>query len=315
MMTGTSTRLRMIGALAAGLLLVGCTTSGTPVPEPSPTEDAAPAAATCQTKPKDLRSYAPSRDGGPSTERIREAGVLRVGVSADTLRMGARNPATNEIEGFDIDLAREIADQLGVTMQLRVINAAQRIELLANGEIDIVARNFTINCSRWKDIAFSAEYYHSGQKVLLGSDSAPDYESQGVSALRGKRVCAPSGTTSLANIQAAEPEALAVPADSHTGCLVKFQQGEVDAITGDDTVLAGLSAQDPYAEVPNQTAFTDEPYGIGVDKDNVDLVQFINAVLQQYVASGQWQTSYDRWLRDVLGPPSAANPPIPAYGR
>ena len=132
---------------------------------------------------------------------------------------------------------------------------------------------------------------------------------------RAKRVCAPSGTTSLANIQAAEPEAVAVPADSHTGCLVKFQQGDVDAITGDDTVLAGLSAQDPYAKVPTQAAFTDEPYGIGVDKDNVDLVQFINSVLEQYVASGQWQTAYDRWLRDVLGPPSAANPPTPAYGR
>ena len=315
MMTGTPARLRMIGALAAGMLLVGCTTSGTPVPAPAPAEDTAPAAAACQTKPHDLRSYAPSRDGGPSTSRIREAGVLRVGVSADTLRMGARNPATTEIEGFDIDLAQEIADQLGVSMQLRVINAAQRIELLASGEIDIVARNFTINCSRWNDIAFSAEYYHSGQKVLLDSDSAPEYERRGVAALAGKRVCAPSGTTSLANIQAAEPEAVAVPADSHTGCLVKFQQGDVDAITGDDTVLAGLSAQDPYAKVPTQAAFTDEPYGIGVDKDNVDLVQFINSVLEQYVASGQWQTAYDRWLRDVLGPPSAANPPTPAYGR
>ena len=63
-----------------------------------------------------------------------------------------------------------------------------------------------------------------------------------------------------------QPKAIAVGADNHTGCLVLFQSGEVDAITGDDTVLAGLAAQDPYAVVPDQKAFTAEPYGLGVQQ-------------------------------------------------
>lgn len=314
MMRRTVGLRRLLLPAATVLLLAGCGYDATPVPKPEQPTAAAPAPATCTTTAADLRSYSPSRSGGPAVNRIKRAGVLKVGVSADTLRMGARNPETNQLEGFDTDLAARIADDLGVKLQLRVINAAQRIELLASGDIDIVARNFTINCDRWKQIAFSAEYYHSGQKVLVRSDLAADYS--GPQDLKDLRVCAPTGTTSIDNIRKKEPDAIPVTADNHTGCLVKLQQGEVDAITGDDTVLAGLSAQDPYADVPvDQAAFTDEPYGIGINKQDVDLVRYVNAVLADYIRTGAWQQSYDKWLKDVLGKPSAANPPQPAYGR
>jgi polar amino acid transport system substrate-binding protein len=103
-----------------------------------------------------------------------------------------------------------------------------------------------------------------------------------------------------------------VPSDSHTGCLVLFQRGEVDAITGDDTVLAGLAAQDPYARVVG-TAFSAEPYGLGFNSKDVDLVRFVNGVLEQMRKDGRLTRSYDRWLRPALGP--APTPPAPVYGR
>ena len=78
-----------------------------------------------------------------------------------------------------------------------------------------------------------------------------------------------------------------VGADNHTGCLVLFQEGKVDAITGDDTVLAGLAAQDPYAVVLDETAFTAEPYGLGVHSEDVDLVRFVNGVLEQMRRDGR----------------------------
>ncbi len=310
----TATYRRTAAALAAAALLAlsACSYTETPLPkEPDPTEATAPAPATCETTDADLRSYAASREGGAAVERVRRAKVLRVGVSADTLRMGARNPETNKIEGFDIAIAQRIADELGVKLQTRVITAAERIPLLESGEIDLVARNFTINCARWQDIAFSAEYYRSGQKVLLRSDLAADYT--GPADLAGVTVCAPGGTTSLDNITAEQPEAEPVTAANHTGCLVKFQQGEVDAITGDDTVLAGLAAQDElYAVVPDQEAFTREPYGIGANDEDTDLVAFVNAVLQEMRTDGSWQSAYDTWLRPYLGEGSQ---PQPAYGR
>jgi polar amino acid transport system substrate-binding protein len=297
--------------MALGLVLTACSYDATKVPtyEPPAAEDPTPAS--CTTTPDDLRSYAPGRDDGQAVSRIKQAGVLRVGVSGDTLLLGSRNPSTNKIEGFDIDIAQRIADELGVKLQTRVINAGERIELLKGGKLDIVARNMTINCSRWKEIAFSAEYYHAGQKVLLRSDLAEKYA--GPQDLAGVTVCAPAGTTSIDNIREEQPKAKADPALNHTGCLVKFQQGQVDAITGDDTVLAGLAAQDElYAEVPAQEPFTDEPYGIGANADDKDLVAFINAVLEEMRRDGSWQRYYDKWLMPELG---AATPPTPVYGR
>jgi polar amino acid transport system substrate-binding protein len=241
---------------------------------------------------------------------IRDRGRLIVGVSADSLLLGARNPVSGQIEGFDIDMARLVADAIfddPDRVELRVITAAQRIPSLQDGTVDLVARNMTITCARWQDIAFSAEYYRSGQKVLvpLGSDATS------LADLAGQRVCAPAGSTSLAKLEEFG-DIEAVPAATHTDCLVRFQQGDVDAITGDDTVLAGLAAQDPYATVVGD-AFTDEPYGLGMNADAVDLVRFVNAVLEEAKADGSWTASYDRWLSEALGPAPA--PPVPVYGR
>lgn len=250
--------------------------------------------------------------------RLQAKGRLTVGVSADTLLLGARNPLTGQIEGFDIDIAREVARSIfgsPTKVQLRVITAAERIPLLKEGEIDMVARNMTINCARWADIAFSAEYYHSGQKVLVAKDIdsgvAPSTTLEDLGR-EGKRVCAPTGSTSLEKLRSISG-AKVVTAGNHTGCLVLFQQGRVDAITGDDTVLAGLAKQDPYTVVSKARAITAEPYGLGFNKDDVYLARYVNRVLADMTADGRWKAIYDKWLAAPLGPAPA--PPAPVYGR
>ncbi|MFI6423539.1 glutamate ABC transporter substrate-binding protein [Promicromonospora sp. NPDC050880] len=247
---------------------------------------------------------------GSTMAAIRERGTLVVGVSADTLLMGSRNPFSGTIEGFDIDVARQVAAAIlgdPGKVRFRVITSGDRETVLAEHEVDIVVRAFTINCERWENIAFSAEYYHAGQKLLVPSTS----QVTGVDDLDGQRVCAPDGTTTLERLQAWEGVE-AVPAATHTTCLVLFQQGAVDAITGDDTVLAGFAAQDPYAKVVGD-AVSDEPYGVGIPADQPDMVRFVNGVLEDMVSGGQWAKSYDRWLGDALGPAPAA--PQPVYGR
>ncbi|GAB4013307.1 glutamate ABC transporter substrate-binding protein [Nocardioides ultimimeridianus] len=303
-------------ALAAGLLLSGCGYADTVVPKPSAAAASSPAATTCteaESQPSSyLRSYAPSAvRSGKTIDAIRQRGVLRVGVAWDTLRMGARNVNTNGVEGFDIDLARAIASALGVRAEFRVITASNRIPYLEDGTVDMVIRAFTINCDRWQQIAFSSEYFDAGQKVLVRKDAAASYA--GPQSLAGKTVCAVSGTTSLANIQKVERKAIAVTAGTNTGCLMKFQQGDADAITSDDTVLAGLVAQDKYAVVPPQQPLEDEPYGVGMNRDAKDLVAFVNHVIAQYEQDGRWQASYDKWLKPYLK--VAASPPAPLYGR
>lgn len=316
-MTTTRSRTALGAAIASLALLAGC--AGAPAAAPEARQQAVapaaavPAATVCDDSFESTMSYAPDGGAAPTVDAIRARGALRVGVSADTLLMGSRNPLSGQIEGFDIDMLQAVSAAIfgdARPLQFRVITSAQRLEVLENHEVDLVARTFTMNCERWETIAFSAEYLTAGQKVLVTRDS----DAQSIEDLEGlgdQRVCAPEGTTTLERLQETYPGVEAVPAPTHTGCLVLFQQGKVEAITGDDTILAGFVAQDPYAKVVGD-AFSAEPYGIGVAADQVDLARFINGVLDAAKADGTWAASYDRWLA-ALGPAPA--PPVSVYGR
>ncbi|WP_432557672.1 glutamate ABC transporter substrate-binding protein [Granulicoccus sp. GXG6511] len=313
---------RLTGSLVGALTifaLAACGATPTVVPPvPEPTQDAAPPAAAGPTCDNATQSYAPTGLPGPddlpsgsTMAAIKQRGRLVVGVSSDSYLLGSRNPQTGVIEGFDIDMAHAMAKAIfgaDAQAQLRVISAADRIPLLEAHEVDLVVRNMTMTCDRWEQIGFSAEYYRSGQKLMVRKGSGIT----NLDTLAERRVCAPRGTSTLNQIRELAPGAELVPADTHTGCLVLFQQGRVDAITGDDTVLAGLAAQDPYGVVLPGDAFTEEPYGIGVPADQVDMARFANAVLERMRADGRWQASYDRWLRPTLG---EGQQPNPVYGR
>jgi polar amino acid transport system substrate-binding protein len=312
------TPLLALATVAFGTALSACTAfSYTPTPLPAASPTPQPTTSSSAAKPTScsdpLASYAPSATAqGSTVAEIRERGRLVAGVSADTYLLGSRNPLTGQIEGFDIDMVKAVAEAIlgdENLYQLKVITAAQRIPALEKGDVDIVARNMTITCDRWEQIAFSSEYYRSGQKILVRKGS----KAKSISDLARQKVCAPKGTSSMDNLIKVAPKAIPVAADNHTGCLALFQQGEVAAITGDDTVLAGLAAQDPYAVVPAQRAFTAEPYGLGFNKDDVDFVRFVNDRLAQMRTDGEWTRIYNRWLREALGP--APEPPTAVYGR
>ncbi|MBK9477102.1 MAG: glutamate ABC transporter substrate-binding protein [Tetrasphaera sp.] len=292
------------------------TAAPAPTASPSPSPTASTPAAPCTNR---LESYAPPATL-PAAGTVRTGGVgeivargrLIAGVSSDTYLFGARNPLTGAVEGFDIDIVKRLAKAIlgdERKYELRVITAAERLNVLKAHEVDVVVRTMTITCDRWKEIAFSGEYFRAGQKLLARKGVAVT----GVGDLAGKRVCAPKGTSSLTQIEKAAPDAVIVPADNHTGCLVRLQLGEADVITGDDTVLAGLAAQDPYAVVVPMQPFTEEPYGVGIAADRIDLVRLVNGVLDQMKADGSWAKSYNTWLASTLG--KAPAPPVAQYGR
>ncbi|MFC9689800.1 glutamate ABC transporter substrate-binding protein [Kribbella sp. NPDC056951] len=312
---------KLIAASAAVLMTVTACGSGaydaTQIPaKPQPKAAVAPAAPAACNDPNPLRSYAPAGASLDSQAlvRIKKNRRLIAGVSADSLHLGSRNPISGQIEGFDIDMVKAVAKAIfgeDGHLELRVISSPQRIPSLVDKKVDIVARNMTINCVRWQQIAFSAEYYHSGQKTLVPLDST--VTSTKDPKLDGKTICAPAGSTSLDNLKKQNPNVIPITADTDTGCLVLFQSGKAYGISGDDTVLAGDAAQDPYAKVLQEKAFSAEPYGLGMNKDDHDLVQFVNQVLEQMKADGRWMESYNKWLAPDLGELKA--PPAPVYGR
>jgi polar amino acid transport system substrate-binding protein len=128
-----------------------------------------------------------------------------------------------------------------------------------------------------------------------------------VDGLKDKKVCVAAGSTSLNNVVTRVKTTVSVP--NWTDCLVMLQQGQTDAISTDDTILAGLAAQDPYTEVVG-SRFTEEPYGVGIPKGQEDLVRFVNGVLERMRADGTWGAIYRRWL-NTLGPAPA--PPVARY--
>jgi polar amino acid transport system substrate-binding protein len=257
---------------------------------------------------------------GSTMRTIQDRGRLIAGVSADTLLFGARNSITGEIEGFDIDMVEEVAKaifgddaNLDEVIEYRVITYAQRIPSLQNGTVDIVAHTMTINCQRWQLVAFSSQYFDSGQKVLVRNDNpAETYRDLG-----GQTICVASGSTNLDNINEkkddTDPSIVVEEVVDLTDCLVAFQQGAVDGITGDDTVLAGFAAQDPYAKVIGGP-FSDEPYGLAMRQDQIDFVRFVNLVLERMRTDGRWAESYQTWLGGIEGF-GATEPPAALYGR
>lgn len=259
-------------------------------------------------------SYAPADDDplavpdGSAMARIVERGQLVVGVGQNTYLFGYRDLETGDLGGFDVALAREIAGVLlgdPDRVMFRALSSAERIPAVVDRDVDLVIRTMTMDCVRWREVAFSTEYFTAGQRVLVEVGSAV----AGIEDLGGEKVCAVEGSTSLRNLAAIPGGPVPVSATNWTDCLVLLHQRQVAAISTDDTVLAGLAAQDPTVHVVGES-FSHEPYGIAIHPDELELVRYVNAVLELLRADGTWQALFDRWLAGHLPP---AEPPAPRY--
>ena len=240
---------------------------------------------------------------GSFMARIRARGYLIAGVDQNSYHFGYLSPLTGKIEGFDIDMVRAVAAAIFGNpdkVQYKAISDAQRIPDIQSGAVDIVAHTMTINCERLQQADFSTVYYDAGQRVLVEVGSPV----KGIGDLGGKKVCATTGSTSIGNIATAPSHPVPVPVPYWTDCLVLLQQGQVAAISTDDSILAGLAAQDPWTRIVGPR-FTDEPYGLAISRQHPDLVRFVNAVLERLRGNGPWAASYARWV----GTPVPAPPP------
>ena len=296
--------------LGLALILGGCaahsgavvrvSSSGAPsASNTPPAADTSCGDATASLRPPSSLPAPGAMPAGSFMATIAARGRLVIGTSQDTLLFSSRNPFTGNIEGFDIDTAREIAKAIfgdPNKLQIVVIPNGARIPDVEAGTVDLVAETMTINCARDKLVDFSS-VYDAGQKILIPVTS----HATSLADLGGRKVCAAAGSTSLDAIKTAASHPIAVTEPSWGDCLVAFQQNEVDAISTDDSILAGLAAQDPYAKVAG-ARFTDEPYGLAMNKIHPEFTRFVNGVLARDRADGTWTQIYRRWLSKVASP-------------
>jgi polar amino acid transport system substrate-binding protein len=148
-------------------------------------------------------------------------------------------------------------------------------------------------------------YFDGSQRLLVPRGSPV----RGPADLAGKRVCSGLATTSIATVARVAPAATLLGVPNMDDCLVALQQGQADAASTDDVLLAGMVVQDPNLEIvgPRLEA---EPYGIGINKSQEDLVRAVNASLERIRRDGTWEALYRKWLT-ALGPPPS--PPEPKY--
>ncbi|MFI6287683.1 glutamate ABC transporter substrate-binding protein [Streptomyces sp. NPDC051018] len=280
----------------------------------------ATADATCSTPEASLPA---STADGPNIEEIKKRGKLIVGVDQNSYRWGYRNPTTGKLEGFDIDLARAIAEDVvgdPNAIIFRAIPTNQRIPALNNGTVDIVVRTMTINCARIKQVAFSTAYFQTGQQVLAPVNSTITGYND---SLKGRKVCSAEGSTAYEALEKnafgavfkdanddkpGDEDILTVP--NQLDCLVRLQEGLVDAVVTDNALAAGQAAQDPAVELKGGKPFTTEYYGVATKLGKDDLVRRINQVLEEY-RPVRWKTAYRNWLADDL--PGISEAPAPKY--
>ncbi|MEU1037187.1 glutamate ABC transporter substrate-binding protein [Streptomyces sp. NPDC005907] len=273
--------------------------------------------------PQDLSPSPSGDESGTTVRAIKERGYLKVGVDQNSYRWGYRDPNSTkekvELEGFDIDLARRIAQALlGSPDKIRfqAIPTNERIPAVQQGRVDMVVRTMTISCDRLDQVAFSAPYFVTGQQVLAPKKSAIEGYDE---TLAGKRICTADSSTARDTLMADRKSGrLVSSADLSTvvpnqlDCLVRLQLGEVDAVVTDGALAASQAAQDPTVELKGGT-FTTEYYGVAMNKDAEDLVRRVNAVIEDYRKSG-WQASYDTWLAATLPDRSpSSKPPVAHY--
>ncbi len=244
---------------------------------------------------------------GSFMARIERRGYLIAGVDQNTLLFAYFNPLDGQLEGFEIDMLRDLAKAIfgdPNKVQFRAITTAERITAVQDGSVDVVADAMTITCQRREEVDFSTVYFDAGQRVLVPSDS----RISSLKDLGGKRVCATTGSTSIQNIERLIPSAIRHPVAQRTDCLVALQQGQVDAISTDDALLLGFKAQDPYTKIVGPR-FTNEPYGMAISKAHPDFVRFVNGALAQMRGNGTWRDIYSRWLGKFAATPA----PPPAH--
>ncbi|WP_043732288.1 glutamate ABC transporter substrate-binding protein [Kutzneria sp. 744] len=230
---------------------------------------------------------------GPAGSLSADAGQghLTIGIRFDQPGLGERT-LNGEFKGFDVDVAKYVANELGVSPENITWKEAQptyRETLLTSAKVDMVVAAYTISDERKKLVDFAGPYFTLGQDLLVRLD---DPSITGPQSLNGKKLCTVPNTTSAQAVKDKFAHEVAlVEYPRYTDCITALLAGIVDAVTTGDVILAGYAAQNPELLRIVGKPFTNDAYGIGLRKGDPDGMAKVDAALQKMITSGAWRTS------------------------
>jgi ABC-type amino acid transport substrate-binding protein len=234
---------------------------------------------------------------GTTMAKLQSDGEITIGVKFDVPPFGFKNPRTGAVEGFDIDLAKAIADELGVKPKYIEALSDNRIQFLKDGTADLILSTMTINAERDQEIDFSDPYFIARGRILVKKS---DTSINGVDDLAGKEVCTALGSTYEDTLKKEAPKAKRRLVDSYSECLELIQNGAVDAVSTDDVILTGMIIQDKTLKLVG-APLTTEPYGAGIKEGDKAFQQFVDEVMKKFKADGRWAASYEKWVGQYTG--------------
>jgi len=222
---------------------------------------------------------------------IQDRGEIKIGVKFDVPPFGFRNPQNDEVEGFDVDMGRIIAEELGVEPNFVEAISDNRIPFLERGTVDVILSTMTINQERDQEIDFSEPYYIARGRILVPGDS----DIAGLEDLAGNSVCTALGSTYEETLSEDAPDAELRLVDTYSECLELLQNGAVDAISTDDVILTGMIIQDDTLKLVGDE-LTTEPYGAGISDGDTEFQKFVSDTLEAAQEDGRWAETYQEWV-------------------
>ncbi|MGA4956257.1 glutamate ABC transporter substrate-binding protein [Streptomyces lavendulocolor] len=236
---------------------------------------------------------------------------INVGIKFDQPGVGLKTP-DGSYTGFDVDVATYVAQQLGYEpgdIVWKEAKSADRETMLQRGDVDFIAASYSINDERAKKVDFAGPYLLAHQDVLVRAD---DNSITKPSDLNNKKLCSVTGSTSAQNVKTKlAPDAQLQEYGGYSECLTGLENGVIDAVTTDDSILAGYASQEQFRGKFKLGGFkmSNENYGIGVQKGS-ELKERINDALEKMVADGAWDTA----VKENFGPAGYKNEPAPQIG-
>lgn len=235
---------------------------------------------------------------GSTMAKWNEAGKIKIGVKFDQPGIGYKKPGTDNPEGFDVEMAKYIAGDLGIepdNIEWVETVSQNREQFIQKGTVDLVLASYTINDERRKVVGQAGPYYVTGQQFLVASDASWFTKNEDI---KGKKVCSVTGSTSLDSV-AEKYGAKPVPFGSYSECVNQLKSGSVDAVTTDGAILLGYAAEDPDKVKVVGEEFTEEPYGIGHKHGDKALCEYLNKTVEKSIKDGAWKKAFTSTLGEA----------------
>ncbi len=253
-----------------------------------------------------------SDSGGGSGSGGGDSKGLKIGIKYDQPGMGLKKGS--DFTGLDVDVAKYVAKKLGTDEgNITWVQApsAQRETLISTGQVDMIVATYSITDKRKAKVDFAGPYFIAGQDLLVKADNT---SITGPDSLKGKKLCSVTGSTSAQNVLKKVPGVNLQEFGTYSECVAALASGSIDALTTDDTILAGYAAQEQYKGKLKVVGkpFSTENYGIGLKKGDTALCNKITDAIKTMISDGSWQKAVNTNLGPAGYKPGAGNPPTPA---